>query len=64
MNVNVLLTAFEPPLREQILREMCRSSDFTNILGYSATKDDAARKISLNERLCEQIELTLIYEPF
>jgi len=65
MTVAILLSALEPPQREAILLVACSSSDFTDMLRYSATKQDAARKISQNERMRAQIELTINYnEPF
>lgn len=59
-----LLSALEPEQRVAIL-EILSSSDLTIILGYSATRADASRKIAQNETLSAQIELTLSYEsPF
>jgi len=65
MTTTVLLTMFEPEIRAVILRAACSSGDFTDMLRYSATKDDAARKIAQNELMCSQIEITINYnEPF
>lgn len=59
-----LLSALEPEQRVAIL-EILSSSDLTTILGYSATRADASRKIAQNEKLSAQVELTLSYEsPF
>jgi hypothetical protein len=63
MTASLLLTALEPEAREAIFLALS-SDELTELLGYSARRDDAARKLSHLEQRCGQIELTLTYDPF
>ena len=58
MEETILLVALEENVREEILH-ILRSETLTSILGYSATKTDAARKIAHNTMVCSQIEVTI-----
>jgi len=64
MTENILLHALEPEGRIEILKCL-RSDTLTTILGYSATKVDAARAISQQDALCGAIEIQVTYhEPY